>query len=377
MPMMPPGTAVLMLLLPLWTMMIPAVAALLDSAAANADDICNSSKSRSDAFAPVRCALELNIKRKVFPGCVALVGTTNGTILFQTALGKFVYPGDPLPPAGRPDQAVTQDSIFDLASLTKVIATTSAVALLYQRGYLHLDEPVYSILGPDYASRGKESILVHNLLLHNAGLPPDPVPNFWTPEFGCPQTLRKPSPLENFSCQERIYRAVISGPSTAPVYPVGSKFSYSDLSMITLMYVIGARVKQHELVQLADLRSDCAAGHAGGGALQCWYEAFVRVAVLSKHGMNSSQFLLPASMWANTMPTWNDTLGFAPPGGPPYRRKVMQGQVCDGNAYALGGIAGHAGLFSTANDLFKLLTAMMQARSHPAGENQPPWAMGT
>merc|ERR1712070_859518 len=99
--------------------MMPAVAALLVSAAANADDICNSSKSISDAFAPVRCALELNIKRKVFPGCVALVGTTNGTILFQTALGKFVYPGDPLPPAG-PDQAVTQDSFFDLASLTKV-----------------------------------------------------------------------------------------------------------------------------------------------------------------------------------------------------------------------------------------------------------------
>ena len=133
--------------------------------------------------------------------------------------------------------------------------------------------------------------------------------------------------------------------------------------MITMMFVVGTVAREHNLVDLSDLLPGCAEGHTGGAVTQCFYEAFVRKAVLGPFGMPSSGFLPAAPEWTEIPPTWNDTLGFAPPGGPPYRRRVMQGQVCDGNGYALGGIAGHAGLFSTAGDLWSLLLALMQARA--------------
>eukprot|EP01050_Picozoa_sp_SAG11_P007268 SAG11_NODE_599_length_8269_cov_3.455080_3_plen_219_part_00 len=168
------------------------------------------------------------------------------------------------------------------------------------------------------------------------------------------------------------------------------------------MYVVGAVVERNGLVDAAALLPACAKGNAGGGALQCWYEAFVREAVLKPHQMLRSGapqraacaprppppppadcvsfrsaaagFLPPRSVWPSTMPTWNDTLAGAPAGGPPYRRRVMQGQVSDGNAYALGGIAGHAGLFSTAADLGALLAALLQARHSGSGDGGD-WAI--
>lgn len=99
------------------------------------------------------------------------------------------------------------------------------------------------------------------------------------------------------------------------------------------------------------------------------YEAFVRKAVLAPYRMESSGFLPPAPEWPSIPPTWNDTLGYAPPGGPPYRRRVLQGQVSDGNAYALGGVAGHAGLFSTTSDLWALLSGLMKARATPTADD--------
>ena len=80
---------------------------------------------------------------------------------------------------------------------------------------------MHSILGPGFATHGKEAITVRNLLLHDAGLPPDPDPNFWDPAFGCPQTLHKPWPLEDFSCQERVYEAVLA---QTLINPVGEKY---------------------------------------------------------------------------------------------------------------------------------------------------------
>eukprot|EP01043_Picozoa_sp_COSAG02_P002977 COSAG02_NODE_70_length_42239_cov_15.323090_14_plen_466_part_00 len=317
-----------------------------------------------DGFDTVRTALRADIDRRVFPGCSALVGLRNGSLLFQQAFGNSVYMGDPDPPAG-PNEPVSEDARFDLASLTKVIATTTAVMQLYQRGLLGLHEPIWTILGAGYAAHGKDAITVRNLLLHDAGLPPDPSPNYWDPQFGCPQTVNPSGPLEDFSCQQRIYDSVLQ---QTLINPVGTKFVYSDLSMITMMFVVGAKAKEHGLVDVHDLLPSCAAGHSGGGVLQCWYEAFVRAAVTQPYKMTSSGFLPPAPEWPSIPPTWNDTSGYAPPGGPPYRRRVLQGQVSDGNAYALGGIAGHAGFFADASDLFLLLSALMKARA----EQGPP-----
>ena len=86
------------------------------------------------------------------------------------------------------------------------MATTSAAALLYQQGLLPLDTLVAdaSLLGPAFANNGKEDITVRNLLLHNAGLPPDPSPNYWEAGFGCPATAQW-HPELTFSCSEQIF----------------------------------------------------------------------------------------------------------------------------------------------------------------------------
>ena len=91
-------------------------------------------------------------------------------------------------------------------SLTKVVGTTSAAALLYQRGLLDLDTPIAdaSLLGAAFAAQGKASITSRNLLLHNSGFPPDPVPNYWAPGFGCPATAQW-HPEQTFDCVKQIF----------------------------------------------------------------------------------------------------------------------------------------------------------------------------
>jgi len=92
-----------------------------------------------------------------------------------------------------------------------------------------------SLLGVEFATKGKENIVVRNLLLHNAGFPPDPNPDYWYPEFGCPQTVNY-HPSQDFSCQEKIYLSLMN---QTLQNPPGSKYVYSDLSMITMMHVVG------------------------------------------------------------------------------------------------------------------------------------------
>ncbi|CAI7995576.1 Putative D-alanyl-D-alanine carboxypeptidase [Geodia barretti] len=248
--------------------------------------------------------------------------------------------------------------MFDLASLTKVLATTTASMILYQRGHLDLDMKVSDpeLLGPDFARNGKEAITVRNLLLHNAGFPPDPKPNYWDVAFGCPQTAQY-YPKEDFSCQAMIYAALLN---QSLQYSPGTKYIYSDLSMITMMHVVGTLARDHGYVEPSDLNVECVhhqpnSSHSLPYLTQCYYEAFVRRRVAEYLGLQQLLFLPPRSpTWALTAPTWNDTV---------YRHQVMQGFVSDGNSYALGGISGHAGLFSRASDIHTLLHHLMFASS--------------
>ena len=89
-------------------------------------------------------------------------------------------------------------------------------------------------------------------------------------------------------------------------------------------------------------------------------QAYVRKHVFEKLNLTTTTFLPPRDTWANCVPTWNDTTPDAP--GPGYRNRVIQGQVSDQNAYALGGIAGHAGLFSTAGDIAALTHRILFAQ---------------
>jgi len=311
---------------------------------------------KSSLWDNVSAILEQGITTGVYPGCVAVVGTADG-IVYAKPFGSYTY-GVPPPfvPAGTPPNtipAMQLTTLFDMASCTKVIATTSAVALLYQQGLLDLDMVVCdpSLLGPAFAVNGKDTITIRNLLLHNAGFPPDPVPNYSDPEFGCPQTS-KPVPAEDFSCRNQIYDAVLN---QTLVTPPNIQYVYSDLSFITLAFAIGSVIKANNLVPADSLLPACV--QAGGlGVTQCYYEAYVRVVVLPLGGqapgggMMATGFLPTPGYWGMAAPCENDTS---------YEHKVIQGQVSDGNAYAMGGIAGHAGLFSNVLDIAQLVDALM------------------
>lgn len=109
----------------------------------------------------------------------AVVGNAN-EVLYSKALGHLTYSAE--------DPATTLDTRFDIASCTKVFSTTSAVALLYERGYISLEDKVYQYLGDEFKVNDKADISIENCLLHNAGFSPDPDPCYWYPEFDCPNT---------------------------------------------------------------------------------------------------------------------------------------------------------------------------------------------
>jgi hypothetical protein len=266
----------------------------------------------ADKWEEVTVVLEKAKLNATFPGCVAAVGNRSG-FMYTQSLGSFTY-GEPAP-VTHTNPSMSTDTQFDLASLTKVLATTTACMILYQRGHLDLGD-------------GK---------------------------FGCPQTADY-HPEEDFTCQEKIYNSLLT---QTLEYSPGSRYLYSDLSMISLMYVVGTLARDLGYVQSSDLNMQCVhhrpnSSHSVPYYTQCYYEAFVRVHIVDYLGLKHMQFLPPKQTWADIAPTWNDSV---------YRHQVMQGYVSDGNSYALGGISGHAGLFSGVGDIFTLLHRLMFAGS--------------
>lgn len=155
-------------------------------------------------------------------------------------------------------------------------------------------------------------------------------------------------PPETFDCNQRIYESLLS---QTLINPVGTTYVYSDLSFITLQYVVGTLAKNLGYVKESDLLPSC--NYPGTGiTLTCYFEAYVRTHVFEAAGMNVTGYLPPKERWAFAAPTWDDTY---------YRHRTIQGQVSDENSYALGGIAGHAGVFSTAPQLLMLMKDIMFA----------------
>ena len=226
------------------------------------------------------------IKAGGYPGAAVVVGR-KGASVWEKGFGRLDWSREsPLVSAER--------SIYDLASLSKVIGTTTAAMLLYDEGRLVLDAPVASYL-PAFSGGLKDSVTVRQLLTHRSGLPAGR--DLWR--------------LAHNAQEARL--AVIDTPlECAP----GRCFIYSDLGYDVLGMVV-------ETV-------------AGQGLDQ-----FLHERVFAPLGMNDTFYRPADSLLARVAPT-EDT----PPRGYPLR-----GEVHDENAYALGGVAGHAGLFSTAADL--------------------------
>lgn len=186
------------------------------------------------------------------------------------------------------------DTFFDLASLTKMVCTTTSVMILVDRGLVRLDGPVWSYI-PEFGCKGKEQITVRHLLTHTGGLLP--FIQLYRDHWG----------------KKAFYKALAE---MEPAHPPMTERVYSDLGFMTLGWMV-ERVSGRPLDQ------------------------FAKEEIFSPLGMHNTQFNPPTSLRRKCAATEDC----------PFRKRVMQGQVHDENAYQMGGVSGHAGLFSTANDL--------------------------
>jgi uncharacterized protein YbbC (DUF1343 family)/CubicO group peptidase (beta-lactamase class C family) len=226
------------------------------------------------------------------PGAVLLVGH-DGQVIYRKAYGSRA-----LEPRREP---MTLDTVFDLASLTKVIATTTSVMQLVESGKIRLNDPVVKYL-PEFAQNGKEDITIRQLLTHYSGLEPD---------------LDLKMPWEG---KETAYRMAFS---ETPQDPPGSGFTYSDINFIML----GALVEK-----------------VSGEAL----DEYTAQHIFTPLKMMRTRFVPPAIWRAKIAPTQYDE-----------NEKMLRGVVHDPTARRMGGVAGHAGLFSTADDLAKFAQALL------------------
>jgi len=304
----------------------------------------------ADKWTELDTFLQNTIDQHAWPGIVAAV-FDDKNIYYRHAAGKYTYD---IPPPMNPGKVppMTFDTLFDMASCTKLLATTTAVATLYEMGVLDLDAPVATYL-PSFAANGKDNILVRNLLLHNSGLKVDPDPGYSSDVFGCPETS-KPLPQQSFSCREKCFQSLMD---ETPMHEPGASYEYSDENFMTLMNIVGKLAKVHNLVGTAELRKECMNGESvddeDDGTLQCYFEAYTRK-VHTKIGLKNTGFLPDRSTWSRCAPTENET-------GTSYRHRQLQGEVHDENTFAMGGISGHAGLFTTIDDAIALMRAWLFA----------------
>ena len=252
-------------------------------------------------LARVDSIIEAAIADRAAPGAALAVGR-HGRLVRLSAYGELDY---------RPGFAtVTDSALFDLASLTKVVATTTAAMILVQDGLLELDAPVARYLPEWDGAAGKEPVTVRNLLAHNAGLPP--FKPFWRDTRGRGGYLRSIGalPLE---------------------YKPGTQSVYSDIGLITTAFIVeritGRAIDdflRERLFQPLGLR-------------ETMYNP-----VGPPSGPPNSGLRYDSTMFSRIAPTEIDTV---------FRKQHVHGFVHDENAFAIGGVAGHAGLFSSARDL--------------------------
>lgn len=238
------------------------------------------------ALDPIDSLLVSSIADRSFPAAAMAIGTRSAT-LKSAGYGSFTY-DDPRP--------VNDATRFDLASLTKVVATTTSIMLLHERGAFDLDDPVSRYV-PEFGANGKGAVTIRNLLQHRGGLIP----------------FRRYY-LDGSLGREEVLAAVLSD---SLVYEPGTDERYSDLGFITL----GALVERLSGQDLA---------------------AFAEENIFRPLGMGDTGFRRGNEPDPLAVPTEIDTT---------FRGRLVHGVVHDENAFVLGGVAGHAGLFSSARDL--------------------------
>ncbi len=253
---------------------------------------------RQDAiFARAFDVIQKGIAQAAFPA-VSIAVNSRDKLVALKAFGRFTY--DPASPP------VTTATVFDLASVSKAVATTSMAMILYERGLIDLEAPVVSIV-PEFAGSDarRSDVTVHMLLAHSSGLPAYEKLFF------------------NAKTRDELLAAAFVTPLAADP---GTKAVYSDIGFIILATA---------LERVADEGLD----------------RFCQRELFGPLGMSHTAFNPPAAWRAAIPPTADDRA---------FRKRIIQGEVQDENASVLGGVAGHAGLFATAEDLAIFSNVLLQ-----------------
>jgi len=244
------------------------------------------------AFDILRKAISLH----AFPA-VAIAVTRNGQLVASSAMGRLTFD---------PGSEVSIDTIFDLASVSKVVATTSMAMILYERGELDMDMPVRTVV-PEFAGEDprRDEVTFRNLLAHSSGLP------------------AYAKLFETASTREGLLDAIYGMPL---VGEPGTVAAYSDIGFILLGEAL-SRIANEPI------------------------ERFCQRNIFGRLGMVRTTFNPPKAWHSAIPPTADDTW---------FRHRVIQGEVHDENASVLGGVAGHAGVFSSATDVAIFAHALLR-----------------
>ncbi len=258
-------------------------------------------------FAAAYRVLEDAVAARAFPGCSFGV-LAGGEVVLQDALGHFTYDVS--------GETVAGHTIYDVASLTKVVATTAAAMLLSQRGQLDLDMPVGELLPGFIVGRPPGTfarfVKVRHLLAHNSGMP------------GYVEFFR------TMTTAAELFQACLALPlDGAP----GGRAEYSDPGFILLGKVLEVIIRER---------------------LAPW----VRKEIFQPLEMAATGFNPPSRVRKLIPPSEEDTA---------LRHRLIQGEVEDENAWVLGGAAGHAGLFSNVVDLLRFSGEILAAAGGPSG----------
>jgi CubicO group peptidase (beta-lactamase class C family) len=257
-----------------------------------------------DGFENVACVLRQGVEAEYFPGAVLVVGY-QGNVVYEEAVGNAAL----IPSARR----MTVDTVFDLASLTKPMATATALMLLLESGRIRLDDPIGTYVAT-WCRPACDTPTLRQLLSHCSGLPA------WRPYY---QNIDPTSPI--LDRRHDVYAAVHREPlSTRP----GTMVQYSDAGFILLGEIV-------EIVAGIPL------------------DAFCRREIFAALHLENIAF-------RNLERPRPVGIPFASTEQCPWRRRIMDGEVHDENAWIMGGVAGHAGLFATGRQVWQFAQSLLE-----------------
>jgi len=279
----------------------------MDASRTDAESRTEPASAQAGRFAKVYRVLQDAVDSRAFPGCAFGI-LAEGQVVLADALGSFTY--DQISPV------VAPETVFDVASLTKVVATTAIAMVLFQRGELQLDLPVGELLPGFVIGRANSElarrVTIRHLLAHNSGIP------------GYVEFFRREATASG------LFRACLGLPVEATP---GERSEYSDPGFILLG-------KALEILNCESL------------------SATARKEIFEPLGMTATLFRPPRPRWSEIPPTEIDET---------FRERRIQGEVQDENAWVLDGVAGHAGVFSSVPDLLRFAGGVLAGHNRGSG----------